>query len=84
MLGHHHGRVRALQARHHVGNSILDEAPLVGGQKRGHDLRVGGAAELDAGLTQLVVELDRVGQVAVVGECQLAPVIAPDRLRVLP
>ena len=35
-------------------------------------------------LAQLVVELDRVGQVAVVGERDLAPVVAPDRLRVLP
>ncbi len=33
---------------------------------------------------QLVPQLDRVGQVAVVGECQLATVVAPDRLRVLP
>ena len=35
-------------------------------------------------LAQLVVELDRVGQVAVVGERHLAAVVAPDRLRVLP
>ena len=48
------------------------------------DLRVGGAAEADALLGQLVVELDRVGQVAVVGQRDLAAVVAPDRLRVLP
>ena len=35
-------------------------------------------------LLQLAPELDRVGQVAVVGERQLAAVVAPDRLRVLP
>ena len=35
-------------------------------------------------LPQLVPELDRVGQVAVVGERHLAAVVAPDRLRVLP
>ena len=35
-------------------------------------------------LLQLAPELDRVGQVAVVGEGQLAAVVAPDRLRVLP
>ena len=40
--------------------------------------------KLDPALAQLVVELDRVGQVAVVGERDLAPVVAPDRLRVLP
>ena len=38
----------------------------------------------DPALAQLVVELDRVGQVAVVGEGDLAAVVAPDRLRVLP
>ena len=35
-------------------------------------------------LAQLVVERHGVGQVAVVGEGELAPVVAPDRLRVLP
>ena len=35
-------------------------------------------------LLQLAPELDRVGQVAVVGERHLAAVVAPDRLRVLP
>ena len=35
-------------------------------------------------LLQLGPELDRVGQVAVVGERQLTAVVAPDRLRVLP
>ena len=38
----------------------------------------------DALLAQLGVQLDRVDEVAVVGERDLAPVGAPDRLRVLP
>ena len=54
------------------------------GEQRADDLRVGRAAEAQALLGQLVVELDRVGQVAVVGERDLAPVVAPDRLGVLP
>ena len=54
------------------------------GEQRRDDLRVRGAAQLDPGLAQLVVELDRVGQVAVVGERELAAVVAPDRLGVLP
>ena len=83
-LGHHHGRVGALEARHHRGDGVLDRPGLVDGEQRGDDLRVGGAAERDPALAQLVVELDRVGQVAVVGERHLAPVVAPDRLRVLP
>ncbi len=83
-LGHHHGRVGALQARHHVGDRVLDELAVVGGDQRRDDLRVGGAAEGDPGLLQLGPEVDRVGQVAVVGESQLATVVAPDRLRVLP
>src|SRR6476620_8807921 len=83
-LGHHHGRVGALQPRHRVGDRVLDHLPVVGGEQRGHDLRVRGAAELEAALLQLAPELDRVGQVAVVGEGDLAAVVAPDRLRVLP
>ena len=84
VLGHHHGRVGALEPRHHVGDRVLDEAALVGGEQRRDDLRVGGAAEGDAALLQRVPVLDGVGQVAVVGEGQLAAVVAPDRLRVLP
>ena len=84
VLGHRHGRVGAAQPRHHVGDDVLDEAAVVGGEQRRDDLRVRGAAEGDAALLQLVPELDRVGQVAVVGERDLAPVVAPDRLRVLP
>ena len=38
----------------------------------------------DARLAQLAVQLDRVDEVAVVGERDLAPVGAPDGLRVLP
>ena len=84
VLGHHHGRVGALQPRHHLGDRVLDQLAVAGGEQRRDDLRVGGAAEGDAPLLQLAPELDRVGQVAVVGERQLAAVVAPDRLRVLP
>ena len=83
-LGHHHGRVGALEPRHHVGDRVLDQLAVMGGEQRRDDLRVGGAAEGDPLLLQLAPELDRVGQVAVVGERQLAAVVAPDRLRVLP
>ena len=83
-LGHHHGRVGALEPRHHRGDRVLDRPRLLDREQRGDDLRVGGAAEVDPALAQLVVELDRVGQVAVVGERHLAAVVAPDRLRVLP
>ena len=83
-LGHHHGRVGALQARHHVGDGVLDRLAVVGGEQRRDDLRVGGERKVDAALLQLGPELDRVDQVAVVGERELAPVVAPDRLRVLP
>ena len=83
-LGHHHGRVGALEARHHRGDGVLDRPRLLDREQRGDDLRVRGAAERDPALAQLVVELDRVGQVAVVGERDLAAVVAPDRLRVLP
>ena len=84
VLGHHHGRVGALQPRHHVRDRVLDQLAAVGGEQGGDDLRVGGAAEVDPALLQLGPELDRVGQVAVVGERHLAAVVAPDRLRVLP
>ena len=84
VLGHHHGRVGALEPRHHLRDRVLDRLAVVGGEQRGDDLRVGGAAELDPAPLQLAPELDRVGQVAVVGEGDLAAVVAPDRLRVLP
>ena len=83
-LRHHHRRVGALETRHHRGDRVLDRARLLDREQRGDDLGVRGAAEADPLLAQLVVELDRVGQVAVVGERDLAPVVAPDRLRVLP
>jgi hypothetical protein len=84
VLGHHHRRVGPLQLRHHVGDGVLDVAAVVGGEERGHDLRVRGAAELEALAPQPVVEVDCVGEVAVVGEGQLAAVVAPDGLGVLP
>ena len=84
MLGHDHGRIGALELRHHVGDRVLDVATVVGGDHRGDDLRVGRAPEVDSLVAQAVVELDRVDQVSVVGEGQLAAVVAPDRLGVLP
>ena len=83
-LGHDHRREGALQARHHVGDRVLDAVGLVGGEQRGDDLRVRGRAERHAPLAQLGVQLDRVDEVAVVGEGELAAVGAVDRLRVLP
>jgi hypothetical protein len=56
----------------------------MGGQEGRDDLRVGGRAERNLTLAQLGVELDRVDQVAVVGQRERAPVVADDRLRVLP
>jgi hypothetical protein len=56
----------------------------VGRQQRGDDLRVRGRPELDALLAQLGVELDRVDQVAVVRQRDVARVGAVDRLGVLP
>src|SRR5215211_7799675 len=87
VLGHHHRGVGPLEPRHHLGDRVLD--PLLAltgrpGEQRRHDLRVRGPAQLHSGLGELVVELDRVGQVAVVGERQLPAVVPPDGLRVLP
>ena len=84
VLGHHHGRVGALEPRHHLLDRVLDRLAVVGRQQRRDDLRVAGPAEVDPALLQLAPQLDRVGQVAVVGERHLAAVVAPDRLRVLP
>jgi hypothetical protein len=84
VLRHHDRRVGAFQARHHVGQRVLDPLRLVSGQERGDDLGVGGPAELDPAVGQLGVQLDRVDEVAVVGEGDLAAVRAPDRLGVLP
>ena len=83
-LGHDHRREGAAEARHDGLDRVLDRPLLGDREERAHDLRVGGAAEAQALLGQLVEELDRVGQVAVVGERDLAAVVAPDRLRVLP
>ena len=44
-LGHHHGRVGALEARHHRGDGVLDRPLLLDREQRGDDLRVRGAAE---------------------------------------
>ena len=84
VLGHHDRRERALEPRQHVLHRVLDRLRRVGGEQRGDDLRVGRRAERDAAVLQLGVELDRVDEVAVVAERDLAPVGAPDGLRVLP
>ena len=46
-LRHHHGRVGALEARHHRRDGVLDRPLLLDREQRRHDLRVGGAAEPD-------------------------------------
>ena len=84
VLGHHHGGEGPVQPRHHLGEGVLDALRRVGGEQRGDDLRVGGAAELDAGIGELGVQLDRVDQVAVVRERHLTAIRAPHRLGVLP
>ena len=56
----------------------------VGGDQRGDDLRVRCGAEVHALGGQLVVELDRVDQVAVVAQRHHAAVVPVDRLGVLP
>ena len=83
-LGHDDRGVRALEPRHHRLDRVLDRAGLLHGEEGGHDLRVRGAAEPQASLAQVVVELDRVGQIAVVGERDLPTVVAPHGLAVLP
>jgi hypothetical protein len=84
VLRHHHGREGALQPGHDVGQRVLDAVRLVRREKRGDDLGVRGAAELDPARAQLGMQLYRVDEVAVVGERHLAAVRAPHGLRVLP
>ena len=89
VLGHDHDREGAAQARQHVGDRVLDALGGVRGDHRGDDLRVGGRAERDAALEQLVVQLQGVDQVAVVRQRDLAPravgaLRALHRLGVLP
>ena len=66
-LGEEDDREGALEAAHRLGDGDL-ERPLVVGDQRGDDLRVGGRAELDPALTQFVPQLGRVDEVAVVPE----------------
>ena len=89
LLGHDHRREGAVQARHDVGDRVLDVVGRVRGQQRGDDLGVRGRAEGDLALAQLGVELDGVDEVAVVGQRELAAVAAGavaamDGLGVLP
>jgi len=84
VAGHYDGGERALKARHHVRDRVLDALGLMGGEERSDDLGVRGGAEGDATTPQLGVQLDGVDQVAVVRERQLATVGAVHGLRVLP
>ena len=84
LRGHHHRRERALEARHDLGERLLDARRLVNREQRGDDLRVRGGAEAHAAPAQLGVELDGVREVAVVGEGHLVAIRAVERLGVLP
>ena len=84
VVRHHDGREGALEPRHHVLERVLERVRLVRREHRGDQLRVRGGAEGDAALRELLVQLERVDQVAVVGERDLAAVGAVDRLGVLP
>ena len=89
LLGHDDRREGAVQARHDVGDRVLDVVGRVRGQQRGDDLGVRRRAEGDLALAQLGVQLDGVDEVAVVGERELAAVAAGavaavDGLGVLP
>ena len=84
VLRHDDRRVGALGPAHHVGDGVLDPIGLVRREQRGDDLGVRRRAERDAGGAQLGVQLDRVDEVAVVRERDLAAVGAPDGLGVLP
>src|SRR4051812_5208723 len=80
----HDGGERTLHARHDVGDRVLDAVGRMRGDQRGDDLRVRRRGEADAAVAQLAVQLDRVGQVAIVREGDLVAVRTPHRLRVLP
>ena len=84
VLGHRHGRERALQTGQHLGDGVLDPLGGMGREQRGDDLRVRRGAERDVAAAQLGVELDGVDQVAVVRERQRPMVVTDDRLGVLP
>ena len=85
LVGHHDGGEGALEPRHHGGDGVLDRVGRLLGDQRGDDLRVRGGGELDPVAAQLGVELHGVGEVAVVGQGDLAAVLtvaagAVDRL----
>src|SRR5918999_170049 len=84
VLGHRDGREGALELRDDIGERVLDAFGLVRREQRGDQLGVRGAAELDAPVAELRVQLHRVDEVPVVRERYLAAVRAPDRLSVLP
>ena len=84
VVGDHDGREGALQPGQHVGHGVLDALGGMRGQQGGDDLRVRRRAERHVAAAQLGVQLDRVDQVAVVGQGERAAVIAHDRLGVLP
>jgi hypothetical protein len=83
----HHGvaredddRERALEPRQDFLDGLLDRRRVARGQHRRDHLGVGGAEQPDALRRQLVAQLDRVDQVAVVPQRDLALVRAVDRL----
>ena len=84
VLRHHDRRVRALEPRHHVGDRVLDPVGRWVESSAAMISESDVERNVTPALAQLAVQLDRVDEVAVVGERDLAPVGAPDRLRVLP
>ena len=76
--GHDHQAVGALQLIHGGGHCLLDALVLeaVAGEQIADHLGVGGAVEDGAVVFQLVAQLDRVGQVAVVAQGHGAPAVA--------
>ena len=84
VVGHHHRRERTAQLRQDVGDRVLDPLRRMRGEQRRDDLRVRRRAERHVAAAELGVKLDRVDQVAVVRERERPPVVADDRLGVLP
>ena len=77
-------RERALEAAHRGGDG-LGERPLVGRHQRGDQLGVGRGGEADARGGQLLAQLRRIDEVAVVPERDGAgAAVMDERLRVLP
>ena len=84
LVCHDDRRVGALQTLHDVRDRVLDALRGMRGDQGGDDLRVRRGAEPHALRGQLVVQLDRVDQVAVVAQSDRPAVVAVHGLRVLP